>query len=134
MDHASPRAPEAASKPIAVVSRDQAYLDLICQILAEEGYRTLVWTDGKHAYEMICRDRPALVLLDLWLEHRYAGEMVLAMLQLAPDTRNIPVIAATSDVRLFSLVEERLRDTCCEVWLHPFNPYDLLPKIKQLAG
>ncbi len=122
------------SLAIAIVSQNQEYLDLIQELLADEGYQTILWTEGKNAYEMICREQPALVLLDLWLEHPNAGEMILRLLQLAPATRGIPVIACTDDVRFFREQADSLRNKHCDILLKPFDLDDLLMKIRAMAG
>ncbi len=119
---------------IAVISTDPVYLDLMQEFLVYEGFRPIPWSDGKSAYDMICREHPAVVVLDLWLEHRNAGEMILGLMRLAPDTRDIPVIACTTDVKLYQDQADFVRDGPCELLLHPLDINALVAKIREWTG
>jgi DNA-binding response OmpR family regulator len=119
---------------IAVISRNQEYADWVCELLADEGYQTIMWMEETTAYDMICREQPTLVLLDAWLEHPHAGEMVLALMHHAAATRNIPAIICTTDVRFIREKADILRDKRCEILPKPFELDDLLTKIRDLTA
>jgi DNA-binding response OmpR family regulator len=122
-----------AQRPtIALVGTNEAYLDVVRDYLAEEGYRIVVGTEVQSAYELICREQPVLVLLDSWLEHPQAGEMLLAMLHLGPATKHIPVIMCTTDVRFFRERAATLRSQRCEVLLLPVALDELQAVINSL--
>jgi len=97
------REPAASDRPdprplIAVIDDDPEILQMLHRALTFAGYRTVLWQRGKDAHRMIRQAQPALVILDLWLEARDSGEIVLDLLQLDPRTRSIPVIVCSGHV------------------------------------
>ena len=55
----------AADGAILVVDDDEAILDIVADVLRFEGYPVETAIDGVVALEVVERDRPALVLLDM---------------------------------------------------------------------
>ncbi len=119
---------------IAVISTDQVFLDLMHELLTFEGYQTVLCNSGIHAHDVLCRERPALVLLDLWLEHRNAGEMVLGMMRITPCIRETPVILFTTNCRAAEEKRELFQRMQCETVVQPFDVDDLLSSIALLGG
>jgi hypothetical protein len=76
--------------------------------------------------------RAARTDLDTWLEHPQAGEMLVAMLHLTPDVRDIPVLMCTTDVRFLHERAASLRSERCEVLLLPVALDDLQAAIDHL--
>ncbi len=66
-------------------------LDLLAQILEQQGYQLTLARDGAGAVEMATRDRPDLVLLDI-LMPGMDGIEVCRQLKADPATLEIPVI------------------------------------------
>ncbi|MEW6752505.1 MAG: response regulator [Candidatus Latescibacterota bacterium] len=83
----SPRALVADDDPVAV--------DLVRQLLEEEGWQVDSAADGARALEAIGRQRPEVLLLDLVMPE-VDGFEVLQRLRAAPATRDLPVIAITA--------------------------------------
>jgi DNA-binding response OmpR family regulator len=117
---------------IALVSNNQPYIDVLRDFLADEGYHTVVSTKSQDAYDVICREQPSLILLDMWLEHPQAGKVLLAMLHRAPATKHIPVILCTTDVRFFRERADVLRNQHCDVILLPVALDELLAAMNTL--
>ena len=117
---------------IAVVERDLAFLEMLHEVLTDQGYQTILWSRSQDAFELIVRERPDLVILDVWLEHPHAGEMVLGLLQADPATREIPVIVCTTDVRFHEQRAETLRDKPYSILIKPFDLSDLLATIEEM--
>lgn len=115
---------------IAVVSADAAYRELMREVCTGEGYRTILWSEGQSAHEMILRERPDLVLLDAWIEHPDAGEMVLALLRHTPETRATPVLLCATDHHVLHEKADMLAHARCGVLLKPFDLDEALGKIK----
>ena len=55
------------TRPILVVDDDPAILDLIAQVLIEEGYDVLTSGSGRTAVELAREQFPKLILLDLMI-------------------------------------------------------------------
>ena len=70
-------------------------LDLLAQILEQQGYQLTLARDGAEALEMATRERPDLVLLDI-LMPGIDGIEVCRQLKAEPTTLDIPVIFLTS--------------------------------------
>ena len=56
-------------KTILVVDDEDGVRESVREVLSDEGYRVLDTADGTHALELIKREKPGLVLLDIWMPH-----------------------------------------------------------------
>jgi len=119
---------------IAVVNDDTLFLELMHDLLTEEGYRTAIWKEGDRAYGMIKEHRPALVILDIRMEHPDTGWMVLELMRLDPATARIPVIICSADAQRIREKEAYLREKGCDVLEKPFLLEDLLGKVRAFIG
>ncbi len=119
---------------IAVVNDDTAFLDLMCELLTEEGYKTLAWRESDTAYEMVKRERPSLVILDVRMNNAEAGWQVLELIRLDPATADIPVIVCSADTAYLQLKAESLRRLKCDVLEKPFDLDTLLEKVRANLG
>jgi DNA-binding response OmpR family regulator len=119
---------------IAVVNDDTAFLNLMDTILSDEGYRTIIWRQDDNAYEMIRRERPDLVILDIRMEHPEGGWHVVDLLRLDPETASIPLIICSADSAFLRDKAERLNELHCETLEKPFDLDDLLAKVSCFVG
>ncbi len=119
---------------IAVVNDDTLFLELMHDLLTEEGYRTAIWKEGDTAFEMIMEHRPLLVILDIRMEHPDTGWMVLELMRLNPKTAHIPVIICSADTSRIRAKEAYLREKGCDVLEKPFLLEDLLAKVRACIG
>ncbi|MGI8856601.1 MAG: response regulator [Thermomicrobiales bacterium] len=123
------------AKPlIAVVNDDTIFLELMHDLLTEEGYRTAIWKEGDTAYEMIKEHRPILVVLDIRMERPDTGWMVLELMRLDPATAKIPVIICSADTERIRAKEAYLRGKNCDILEKPFLLEDLLDKVRPFIG
>lgn len=58
---------KTAERPILVVDDEESIRESIREILSDEGYRVIEASDGKKVLELIRKERPRLVLLDIWM-------------------------------------------------------------------
>jgi CheY-like chemotaxis protein len=79
------------SKKIVVAEDEPILLKALNLELLSAGYEVLSATNGKAALEVIEKERPALVLLDI-LMPELTGFEVLEKLQANPQLKKIPVI------------------------------------------
>jgi len=83
------------AKKILVADDELAIADLLQTSLAEEGYDVQKSTQSLRFYDAVRQQKPDLILLDLMMPY-LEGEDELRLLQLSPETANIPVIVITA--------------------------------------
>ncbi len=116
---------------IAVVDHDQDILAMMEILLTWAGYEPLLWQCAEDAYELIRRKQPDLVILDLHVEHREAGWMLLNQLRLDPVTAHVPAIMYSCDRDFLRQRARVLRAKGCAILAKPFDPQALLRLIEQ---
>jgi CheY-like chemotaxis protein len=122
---------QTAPARIALINDDTTYLQLMEDLLqAEEGYEVLVCKMSSGAYEFVKEQRPDLVLLDIRMETPEAGWMVLELLTLDPQTRDIPMIACSAAIRDLQDHEGLLKKYDIDVLPKPFDLDTLLEKVE----
>lgn len=119
---------------IAIVSGDRTYVEVLTDVLTDAGYQTTCCFDSQDAQELIYQQQPTLVILDLWLEHRDAGEMVLGLLQLDHATRHIPIIVCPEHTRCVERMLPLLEHAPCAVLVKPFAIEALLTNVQALMS
>src|SRR5690242_9496891 len=123
------------AKPlIAVVNDDTAFLELMHELLADEGYETLIEKERGNAPQVIRDKQPALVILDIRMDHPESGMQILEIIRLDPDTAHIPVIVCSADHRFLAEKEPVLREKRCDILEKPFDLRDLLEKVQSHLG
>ncbi len=118
---------------IAVCDDDLPFVELMDEVLAEEGYDTICCLDGVKAFETIQREIPDLVILDLCIQTPDAGFTVLDMLRLDRTTTHIPVILCSAATQLLSANAEQLHKQNCDILEKPFDLETLLIKIRAIV-
>jgi CheY-like chemotaxis protein len=122
---------QTAPARIALINDDTTFLQLMEDLLqAEEGYEVLVCKVSSGAYEFVKEQRPDLVLLDIRMETPEAGWMVLELLTLDPQTRDIPMIACSAAIRDLQDHEGLLKKYDIDVLPKPFDLDTLLEKVE----
>ncbi len=114
---------------ITVINDDATFLDLMRELLEDEGYKVFLVNEGNNAHGAVRRDKPALVILDIRLEHPDTGWMILQALRLDPETAEIPVIICSADALFLRGKEDWLARQGYLVQEKPFGLDDILTKI-----
>ncbi|MEW5850074.1 MAG: response regulator [Myxococcota bacterium] len=112
-------------KTILVVEDEYAIMDALAALLQDEGYRVLTAAHGKEALEVMSRDKPDVVLLDLMMPVM-DGMTALQAIRADPQLRDVPVIvmsAASSRLNPASGASSRI--------LKPFHVGVLLDEIRK---
>jgi len=90
------KAPEAkAAGTILVVEDDERARELVCDILRAEGYRVMSAANGRVALDILAREKPDAVLLDIMLPGMDGFEVCRRIKQ-DRATASIPVILLTA--------------------------------------
>lgn len=119
---------------ITVINDDTAFLQLMGDLLRGEGYDVVVWKEGDTAYEMVKRDQPDLIVLDIRLGKPEEGWQLLELFKLDLTTRHIPIIVCSADTVLLRAKEGRLQELGCETLEKPFDIDELLRKINGILS
>jgi UDP-3-O-acyl N-acetylglucosamine deacetylase len=72
------------SELILIVDDEAGILTAVSQLLEDEGYRTSTTGSGVEALKLYAEERPAVVLLDIWLPDRDGLEILQALREMDP--------------------------------------------------
>jgi two-component system cell cycle response regulator DivK len=88
------------------------------------GYRVVEAADGKDAVEVAARERPQLILMDLYMPG-FDGFAAMREIRAQPDLRDIPIVAVTAYGGLG--IEEQLRRQATAAGCNEFlaKPFEL---------
>lgn len=118
---------------ILIVEDNEMNRDMLGRRLERNGYEVIIAVDGEEALEVVARDAPDLILMDLRLP-KLDGWEATRRLKAGEATRDIPVIVLSAH----ALEHERrkaLETGCDDFDVKPIDFARLLGKIrKQLGG
>jgi CheY-like chemotaxis protein len=118
------------SRPlIMVLNSDLSSLELMADILADEGYHTLAITADNTAFAQIKLHKPRLVIIELLRTNVKIGLAVLHTMRLHPETARIPVIVTSPIAQLIRDNTTRLQSLDCDLLDRPFNLEALLAMV-----
>ncbi len=119
------------SKTVLVVEDNDLNMKLFCDLLAAHGYTTLQASDGRGVVDLVRREQPDLILMDVQLPDMSGLDITLE-LKADPDLAAIPVIAITA----FAMKgdEERIRAHGCEAYISkPISVQRFIDVVKVFA-
>jgi CheY-like chemotaxis protein len=119
---------------IAVVNQDTVFLQLMEELLSEEGYHTYIEKEGDKAYVSIKKHKPDLVILDIRISYPEGGFKVIDLMRLDPETAYIPLIICSTATNLLRENEAHLREKQCDILMKPFQIDELLTKVQAIIG
>ena len=113
---------DASDRPlILVMNDDSAFLQLMEQLLEDEGYRAEMLKSTKGALEHIKKRRPSLIILDIRINNEADGLLLLDLVTLDPETSSIPVIIASANLQALAGREDELAEKGIYVIAKPFD-------------
>ncbi|HRI66968.1 MAG TPA: response regulator [Polyangium sp.] len=118
----------ASEEPILIVDDNAASLDVLFNLLGSAGFELAAAVTGEMALELIARDAPALILLDVQLPG-IDGYEVCRRIKADAATSRIPVIFMTAQTD----VENRLRGLslgAVDYVTKPFQQEELLARVR----
>lgn len=121
---------------ILVVDDDTDFVLVSRAILESEGYEVLEAANGSEALEMMRRDRPDLVLLDVMMSTTLEGVDVSKEIESDPNLEDVPVVMissiATSEYASAFPDDERIP---ISAWISkPIQPAVLLKTVRRFVG
>ena len=119
-------------KKIIVVDDEPDVLKTTSIFLKSEGFNVVTAVDGIAALEVIRKERPDLIVLDIMLP-KIDGYKICRMLKFDDKFRDIPIIIFTA--RAQEVDEKKAMEVKADAYItKPFQPDVLLGKIKQLLS
>ena len=118
-------------KKILIVDDEPDLLRVTCFRLEKSGYQVLTAVNGQQAMEMMAKESPDLALLDIRLPLLNGPEVCMRMKK-DEKLKHIPVILFTASTQ--DLQEKVEACGAQDYTIKPFNPEELLEKIKKLIS
>ena len=123
------------STPGIIVADDNSiYLELIKELLIEEGYPQVHCLRSLAVFDVVRQEQPDLVILDINSAHPSEGWHLLDLLRLHPTTTNIPVIVCSTDPYILREKAAWLAEMRCDTLEKPFDLDALLDKVRSVLG
>ena len=120
-------------KSIVVINDSSPSLALVADLLEQGGYAVVPCLETRRAHEVVRATMPSLVMLD----SRGAAAPnwhASAMLKLDAQTASIPVLLCLADTPEHAAVTARAGAMGCSILATPFEPDDLLTRVRDLVG
>ncbi len=122
----------ALASRIVVVDDDPDILAMMEMLLTFAGYETVLHDKGDGTPQLVQEQRPALVILDMSMEHPEAGLQVVEALRQDAVTADTPVLICSAEREVEEKVARRhLKGV--SVLSKPFHPDRLLEKVAALV-
>ncbi len=120
---------------IAVINDDTAFLELMRDLLQnEENYEVLVCKEWDSAYQVVKKEQPDLVILDIRIGGEEHGWTILNLLTLDPATHHIPAIVCSAAIQSLHEHQEMLSKLGIHALAKPFDLDMLLSTIEETLG
>jgi len=116
------------SSLIVIVDDILKNIQLLGQVLKQNGYRVLALTDSTKAVHAIEKNLPDLVLLDIMMPD-INGYEICSILKSNPETEKIPVIFLTAKTEIDDIVKG-FEMGAVDYVTKPFNEKELLMRVK----
>jgi len=84
------------SNKIVIVDDDTDFLFTMETFLQRNGFQVLTADDGQKGLELIRREQPDLILLDIMMETLFSGFEVCKQIRSDDDLKNIPIIGISA--------------------------------------
>jgi CheY-like chemotaxis protein len=125
-------APAEAERPcVAVIDDDQSCLELVRELLEDEGFEVATRGDLRGAVEFIKASQPDVVILDLIQERKPVGLGVLAAVAQDEHLRGLPLIVLSADALRLRHLGRGLQDEGVAVLNKPFELQALIDLVRQ---
>ena len=124
---------EKTKKLILCIEDEEEMIDLIRLILTRRGFDVRGANGGKEGLEIIRKEHPDLILLDLMMPDMDGWE-VYQQMKADEATRNIPVIVVTAKAQSIDKVLGLHIAKVDDYIAKPFSPQELLNSVDNVLG
>jgi CheY-like chemotaxis protein len=119
---------------VAVINDDTAFLELMDELLLEEGYEAHCYKEGVAAYEQVRELDPDVIILDIRMGNPESGWQVLALFKLDRVLSKKPIIVCSAAVSELQAHAPYLQSKGCLMLAKPFDLDELLGLLAQAVG
>ena len=121
------------AKKILLIEDEEILLNLLQRKLTQENYEVLIARDGQEGLEVMEKELPDLVLLDIIMPKKGGFEVMEEMGKI-PKLKNIPVIIVSNSGQPVEL--DRARNLGAKDWLikTEFDPQEVIDKVVKQIG
>jgi CheY-like chemotaxis protein len=109
-------------KKVLLAEDDVTMVSLLKTLLKMEGYQVVALHADADVLEAVKREKPDLLLLDVYLSHKQSGLEILDKLRRSKDTSGVCVVMTSG----LNVKEECLRRGANDFLLKPYMPDDLI--------
>lgn len=120
-------------KRVLCIENEPEMIDLIKLILERKGFEVLGALGGREGLEVIRREKPDLILLDLMMPD-VDGWEVYRQMKADEELRNIPVIVVTAKAQSIDKVLGLYIAKVDDYITKPFGPQELLDSVEKVLG
>ena len=119
-----------AERKVLVVDDEIHIVHVVAIKLRNNGYEVITATNGAEAFELVCEEKPDIIVTDFQMPVMTGLELV-EKLRRSEATKDIPVIMLTA--RDFAIEEEQKQDLqISEVLSKPFSPKEVLRNVQDI--
>ncbi len=122
--------PVVSGAPILVVEDDALSLQVLSDVLGDEGYSVIATADGAEAMRHLREDRPCLVLLDLRMP-RMDGWEFARFKNLDPSLARVPLVLLSGAHDLKKHAQEL---DAAAFLMKPFTPEQILAVVRAVLA
>jgi len=119
-------------KKVLIVEDNPDLRQILSMQIEFMGFRTVVAKDGEAGVELASREKPLLILMDIMMP-TMDGREAVRVIRSNPETRTIPILAATAfsrDMDLKTVLDAGFDDYL----LKPFTIKELQTKVQTLVA
>ncbi|MDD5645088.1 MAG: response regulator [bacterium] len=120
-------------KKILIVDDQPEVRELVTITLKNENYKILEAKDGQESIDIIKKEKPDIILLDIMLPGEIDGFEVCRRVKQDEELKNISVVMLSSQG-----AKEDIKEGKCaganDYFVKPFSPLQLIKKVEDLLG
>ena len=123
------------SLTVLVIDDEASIRELFAVILRRAGYRVVEATAARQAIEVVVRERPDLILVDINMPGEQSGLYLVRMLRMAAPAplRDVPIVVITG-LDPTEWKEKALEAGCDEFLTKPVDPDKLIEVVKDYTA
>ena len=121
------------AKKILIIEDEELMYNLLERKLTADGYKITVAKDGIEGMEMMKKEKPDLILLDIVMPKKNGFE-VMEEMQKEKELRGIPIIVISNSGQPVEI--DKARELGAKDWLikTEFDPQEVIKKVRKQIG
>jgi CheY-like chemotaxis protein len=116
---------------IAIIDDDAPIVDWAFDLLTDASYRVISAPNRDTAFDRLRQQRPDVMLVDLHMDYRDEGWVLLDLVQATPALASIPVILWSADTQALHAQARRITARGWQWLAKPCTPAQVLAAIEQ---